>query len=58
MVESSEFIAPSDKMQMIDTKTDPAPVAEMKRKTRELQYLDTQNIILNQDLQSAPFVGA
>ena len=44
MVEPSEVIAPSDTTQLIETKTELAP-AEIKRKTRELSYLDKQNIL-------------
>lgn len=49
MVEQTEAIPPSDTQQIIDTMNEPAP-AEIKRKTRELSYLDKQNI-LNQDVQ-------
>ena len=39
MVEPTEVIPPIDTHQMIDTKTEQAPT-EIKRKTRELSYLD------------------
>jgi hypothetical protein len=45
MVEPSEAIAPIDTPQMIDTTKNEQGPAEIKRKTRELSYLDKQNIL-------------